>query len=65
MNVFEAVKTSINTREAAAMYGVEVGCYGGNNDGGAEFVPHVVLDDHHGAIPLLLRADTFAQIRIV
>ena len=28
MNVFEAVKTSINTREAAARYGVEVNCHG-------------------------------------
>ena len=28
MNVFEAVKTSINTREAAARYGVEVNRHG-------------------------------------
>ena len=36
MNVFEAVKTSINTREAAARYGVEVNRH-----------PSLFVDDDH------------------
>ena len=48
MNVFEAVKTSINTREAAARYGVEVNRHGKalcpfHNDRN----PSLFVDDDH------------------
>ena len=32
---------------------------------GAVFVPDIVLDDHDGAVALLLRADAPAQIGVI
>ena len=46
-------------------FGFVIGGYRGYNNGRAVLVAHVVLDDHNGAIPLLLGADTLAKIRII
>ena len=38
---------------------------GSDNDCGAVFVPNIVLDNHDGAVALLLRADATAQIGVI